>query len=744
MKQDKSYISYLTSYPPRECGIATFSQDLSSAMNKRFNPTLKSKIIAINDNCTNLYNYDKKKVIMQLNEDDIADYIRIAKRINNSKKIKIVSIQHEFGLFGGEEGSYLIPFLETLKKPVIVTFHSVVPNPNEVRKKVVRFIVENSSAVIVMAHKAVEILRDDYELKTDNIHVVYHGIPAVPFQPTELAKNKLGLKGKKVLSTFGLINRGKGIEHIINALPPIVKIFPNLLFLVIGETHPVVRKNEGEKYRNSLIRKVKKLGLEKNVKFYNKYLNLQEIIDYLLATDIYISAALDHNQIVSGTLSYALGCGKAIVSTPYLYAQEVLANNRGMLVKFEDSESITKAIDRILSNESFRKELEQNAYAYSRPMTWSNVAASYLKIVNKVKKLKDEVTEKYPHVKLNHLKRLTDKFGIIQFTNPSDTEIHSTPDIESGYTVDDNARALIVAVKHNSLFNSRSSLKLIHTYLNFLKYAQNEDGSFENYISYNREKLNREYTEDAFGRTIWACGYTIFKNNNKDVLQKAENILQKSLSLISNLNAPRAKAFTILGLYYYSKIRHDDNLILKIKELADSLVEHYYKESSEDWKWFESILSYANSKLSEALFAAYRITSDIKYFKIAEESLNFLSNLVFIDGNYSPIGQNGWYNRSGKRALFDQQPIDTASMVQTCLFAYRLTRNENYYKKAVLAFNWFLGKNFLNQMMYDESTGGCFDGLSNSSVNLNQGAESTISYLMARLSLEDLKKSKIK
>ncbi|TKJ16988.1 hypothetical protein CEE44_00430 [Candidatus Woesearchaeota archaeon B3_Woes] len=733
--KNQSYVAYLSSYPPRECGIATFTKDLTNSMNKRFNPQLKSKIIAINDNSTNIYNYNKKKVIMQINEDDIEKYINMAKEINQSKKIKIVNIQHEFGLFGGDDGNYLIPFLETLEKPVVITFHSVVPDPDESRKKLIQFIVSHCSAVIVMANKAIEILREDYEVDTDHIHVVPHGIPEVPFQSTKSAKNKLGLQDKKVLSTFGLINKGKGIEYVIESLPPLVKKFPNLLFLIIGETHPVVRKNEGETYRNSLIKKIKDLGLEKNVKFYNKYLDLQEIIDYLLATDIYMSSALDQNQIVSGTLSYALGCGKAIISTPYLYASEVLSDNKGILVKFADSESITKAIDKILSNKNFKKELEKNAYDYSRRMTWSNVSTQCLKIFNQIERLREGVTKKYPAIKLTHLMTMTDDFGIIQFAN------HSNPDKNSGYTVDDNARALIATIKHHSLSKSKSSLKLINTYLNFLEHSQNKDGDFHNFIGYDRKPLlNKGYTADALGRSIWACGYTIFKNNKDDIKYKAKKILTKTLPLIPKLESPRAKAFTILGLYYYNEVYKDKKIVSQITKLADSLVEGYKEESSDDWKWFEKILTYSNGKLPMSLFAAYQATNKKEYLKIAEESLDFLSNLTFLDKKFVPIGHKGWYKRDGKRAFFDQQPVDTSVMVQTYLFAYKTTKNPEYYDKAILAFNWFLGRNSINQMMYNESTGGCFDGLSPTSVNLNQGAESTIAYLLARLDLEEIKK----
>jgi len=730
-KLNYSKVCFLSNFPPKECGIATFTQDLVTALDKRFNPRLKSRVVALNE-MASFYNYDSR-VVMQLNKEDIADYIEIAKKINSSKKIKLVCIQHEFGLFGGEYGNYIIPFLETLEKPVVVVFHSVLPTPDELRKRVVKFIASKCAAIIVMANSAIDILHEDYGIEKKKIYVVPHGIPNVSFKPAEHFKKKLKLDGKIILSTFGLLSKGKGVEYMIKSLPGLIKKYPNLLYLVIGETHPAVRKQEGEEYRNSLLKLVEELGLKENVKFYNKYLSLQEIIQYLLASDIYVCTNLDKNQIVSGTLSYALGCGKAVVSTPSVYAREILANNRGVLVKFEDPESYTEVIDKILSDRELKENLEKNAYAFGRQMTWQNVANLYLNIFNKVVKLREDVTEKYPKINLHHLKTLTDKFGCIQFSELS------VPDRSSGYTVDDNARALIVASLHKKLFNSEESLELAKIYLNFLEKSQDENGVFKNTFK-KMDEGEEMYSEDAFGRAIWALGYAFNKIDDVEVTEKAKNLFDSSFSKISRLSSPRAKAYAINGLYYFYKKYGDEKIKLKIKEFADFLVGLYKKESSENWQWFEKYLTYSNSKLPEALFLAYEITKNKEYMKIAEKTFEFLSKLMFIDNELSPIGQNGWYNRNGKRAFFDQQPIDAASIVQTCLIAYSITGNKKYYEKSVLAFNWFLGKNHLKQMLYNETTGGCYDGLGKESINLNQGAESTISYLMARLMLEEVKR----
>ena len=732
LKFENSKICFLSNFPPKECGIATFTQDLISSLNKRFNPKVKSRVIALNEE-SNLYNYDSR-VMMQMNRDYLADYLNIAKKINRSEKIKLICIQHEFGIFGGEYGSYIIPFLDAVKKPVAVTFHSVLPNPDTLRRKVVNFIGEKSAAIIVMADAAVEILNKEYGISKNKIYVVRHGIPDTLFKETEPFKKKLRLENKIVLSTFGLLSSGKGIEYMIEAIPHLTKKYPKILYLVIGETHPIVRKNEGEQYRNKLIKLVQKLKIENNVKFYNKYLDINEIISYLLATDIYVCTNLEKNQIVSGTLSYALGCGKAVVSTPNIYAEEVLSNERGVLANFKDPKSFADAIDKILSDKEFKKRLEHNAYSFGRSMTWQNVSSNYLSIFNKIVKLREETTEKYPVIKLNHLRTLTDQIGCIQFSKLA------IPDNYSGYTVDDNSRALIVSTLHNKLYSSELSKELSRIYLNFLEKVQDDKGKF-NDIEYESKNLIPS-SEDSLGRTLWALGYLISNSTNQEFIEKSKKLFDKAYSLIDEIDSPRAKAFSIIGLCDYYKKYQNEEILSKIKTLIDSLIELYKKEATEEWNWFESYLTYSNSKLPEVLFLAYELTKKEEYLEIAEKSLEFLSRLVFFKDELSPIGQNGWYNRNGKRSFFDQQPIDASSMVQTYLTAYYITKKKEYYDKAVLAFNWFLGKNHLKQMIYNEVTGGCHDGLSKESINLNQGAESTIEYLIARLMLEEIKKQK--
>ena len=648
-------------------------------------------------------------------------------------KIKLVCIEHEFGIFGGEEnGEYLIAFLDKLEKPAVVTFHSVVPNPSDERKRVVMSIAKRSKAITVMAASAVDILVDNYGVDRNKIHVIHHGVPSIDLlKDNTSVKRSLGLDNRFVISTFGLINKGKGIEYAIKALPNIVKKFPNVLYLIIGETHPIVRKQEGEEYRNKLIRLVEKLGLKDNVKFYNKYLTLEEIIEYLKASDLYIYSALDKNQIVSGTLAYAMSAGKAIIGTPSIYAKEVLADGRGVVVEFKNVKSMEKTIFDIIENPSLRKNLEKNAYAFSRQMTWPNVATNYLNVFKKFIDVKKNIgIYKLPKLKLNHLFTLTDETGIIQHAK------HSMPNRDTGYTLDDNARALIVATMHYNLYKSEKSLRLINTYLSFIFHSQMENGLFHNLMSYDKRFIDDVGSEDSFGRALWATGRLVNSSVNTNLKASAKFVFDNGVKHIYELDSVRAKVFSLIGLYNYYQVYPNEDVRDKIKSLADKLVENYKQISGNNWFWFEDSLTYSNGKIPEALYLAYAVTKNETYLDIAEKSLNFLSSLLMLDGKLVLIGHKGWYKRGSERAFYDQQPIDASSMVQVYMTAFKITEKKEYYDNAFLAFQWFLGRNLLNQTVYDEATGGCFDGLLPNCINLNQGAESTISYLLARLNLE--------
>ena len=725
-KKRESQILFLGTYPPRECGIATFTQDISNAVARTLFPHIKVKISAMNRNGINIYNYSDR-VVHEINDADMDSYIETAKKINADKKIKLVCIQHEFGIFGGEYGNYLIPFLEVLEKPCVITLHSILPNADNSMKKVIQSLDKKIKAFIVMAEKGKHILREQYKVKSD-VHVIPHGIPTIPFESSSKEKKLLGYERKTILSSFGMVGPGKGYEEVIESLPEVVKKFPDTLYLVIGETHPAVRKEQGESYRNFLEEKVKRLGLQNNVKFYNKYLTISEIIRYLKATDIYLASNQDPNQITSGTLSYALGAGRPVISTPFLHAQEAVNQHRGLLTKFKDSESFTKSLLTLLDDPSKRKSMEKEAYHYTRSMTWPNVAIAYEQVFNKYADLTTKTSRILPPIKMNHLLKLTDNFGIIQFAN------NTNPHLDSGYTTDDNARALMACIKYYHHFKDVSKLNQIKIYLNYLNHVQQFDGRILNYVNKDKTLDKERWTEDAHGRALWSLGTLLATPNlPQEIKSKAQELFKKALLPLRNFTSPRAIAFSIIGISQYQERTNNQENLQTIIELTERLISHYKDNSTQEWKWFEKYLTYSNSKLTEAMFHAYQTTNNEKYLEIAEESLNFLNSITFEEDIFVPIGQQGWYLKDGKRAYFDQQPVDVASMVQTLITANKITNKDEYMDLALNTFEWFLGKNSLKQIVYNEHTGGCYDGLGEHSININQGAESTVSYLLARL-----------
>lgn len=723
-------ILILSSYPPRECGIATFTQDLLTAFNKKFNPLVKTQVCALNEQATSIYNYNSN-VVNQIPAIELDNYVDLAKKINASNNIKIVNIQHEFGIFGGKYGDYLIPFLQTLEKPVIVTFHSVIPKPDKYLKKVVQIIAEKSRALVIMNKLSQKILLRDYNIPQYKIFYIPHGIPQVAYERNKIYKKQLGLEGKTVLSTFGMLSKNKGIENAIRALPKVVEKFPNIIYLIVGETHPNVRKKDGEKYRNFLNNEIEKLGLNNNVRFYNKYISLEEIIHFLQATDVYLSTPIDPNQSVSGTLSYALGCGRPAISTPTQYAKHIINGKNGVLVRFHRSDDIAKAILSLISSEKNMQLMGAQAYKDTRSMIWPNVAESYFKLYKKFTKIEAE-KNKLPEIKFDHIIKLTDGFGIIQHAR------YSRPEKRFGYSLDDIARALIACAMHYKNNPSPEIENLMNVYIKFIKFAKRKNGSFINIVSYKKEK-NKIIEEDVQGRTIWALGYIIAQDYLPQTIRKeALKLFNSAFPYLKNIKAPRSIAFAMNGLYFFLKSYPKQIKTKRVFEkLADRLVDFYKINGSYNWYWFENCLTYSNSKLPEALFYAYDLLKKKNYLKIAKSSLKFLESITFGPDYYSPIGQKGWYFKYKERSYFDQQPEDAATMVQTKIVAYKITKNKKHLEDALKAFQWFLGKNHLGLMVYDELTGGCHDGLGKYDLNLNEGAESTISYIMARLSFED-------
>jgi glycosyltransferase involved in cell wall biosynthesis len=727
----KDTVLFMSTYPPRECGIAKFTRHLQEAIDRKISSLVKTGIIALNHDGVNMYNYPKN-VKYEINDSDLNDYIEVAEKINNSPNIKLINIQHEFGLFGGEWGDHLLLFLEIVKKPVIVNFHCVLPDPNEKLKRVVRETCKRAQEIVVMTPVAVKILKEMYGVE-GKINVIPHGIPSTSFENQERAKKMFGLQDKTVLTTFGLVSQDKAYEQVIKALPEVVNKYPNLVYLIVGETHPNIRKEYGEEYRNGLIKLVHQLGLEKHVKFYNKYIADKEIIQYIKASDIYISTGMNPNQITSGTLAYAMGFGRPVIAVPFLHAKDIVTPERGLLAEFDNPESFTNAILKLLGDENLRKDMEKHAYHETRHTTWSNVAFHYCELFNKYLGIESEDAKTLPKINTSHLMRMTDNFGMIQFAT------QAMPHQVSGYTLDDNARALLVAAKHYEKFKEFKYLGLIRTYLNYVKYVQGKDGKLYNLVDENKKIDEESWSEDAQGRAIWALGYLVScQNMPADFKREALDVLTRALNSSKNIQSPRAVAFIIQGLYFYDQVFHNKKTQKRISGFAEHLVSLYERTSRKDWKWFEEYLTYANSKLSEALFYAHLVTNNKKYLEVAEESLRFLIDETFKESIFVPIGQGGWYQKGGERMYYDQQPIEAAYMIESLIVAFKTTRREEYRMRAFQAFKWFTGENSLKQMVYNENTGGCYDGLGERTVNINQGAESTLSYLLARINMMDV------
>jgi glycosyltransferase involved in cell wall biosynthesis len=736
-------ILFITTFPPRECGIATYSQDLILAINNKFSYSFSIKVAALElKNDKHIYNED---IYAVLETDNSHSYLELAENINNNNKIEIVLIQHEFGLFYGNEDDF-ISFLNLINKPKIVVCHTVLPRPDETFKLHVQNINNAVDAFVVMTKNSARILENDYSVNQDKISVIPHGTHLVEHTDKEVLKEKYGLTGKKIISTFGLLSSGKSLETTINALPAIVKEQPEVLFLIIGKTHPTVFKHEGEQYRDSLKARIKELELENHVQFVDEYLSLAVLLEYLQLTAIYLFTSKDRNQAVSGTFSYAISCGCPIISTPIPHAIEVLEGRSGITIDFENSIQLSEQVIRLLGDAKLRNELSANGIHKIAPTAWQNSALSHTALFEKIAKEPMTLNHKIPKINLNHFKRLTTPFAMIQFS------IINQPDSNSGYTLDDNARALVAMCQHFELRQNPSDLKYINRYFEFIKFCFQPEGYFLNYVDENKKftKQNDENLEDSNGRAIWALGYliSIGKILPDELNEKALKMMQKAVVNVNSIHSTRAMAFIIKGLYYSNVRKKSAENVSQIKHFANKLVQMYKHESTNEWKWFEGYLTYANSILPEALLCAYLATDEQSYKEIAKTSFDFLLSKIYNNKKIRVISNRGWLNH-GEEINYDkvggEQPIDVSYTIMALSKFYNEFKEKDYLKKLDIAFSWFLGNNHLNQIIYNPSTGGCYDGLEETYVNLNQGAESTVSYLMARLTMEKhLNKDEVK
>ncbi len=728
-------ILLISSYPPRECGIATYCQDLIRSLQGHISPSIKLQVCALN-NGSPLANYPEE-VIYQLDSNQLDEYIWLGKEINQNDDIGMVFIQHEFGLFAGDYGEALMGLLYTLHKPVLITLHTVLPSPGNGHKHIIQSMANIAEALIVMTHSARRILIDEYLIDQEKVHVIPHGTHAVETKDVPALKRKYGLEGKKVVTTFGFIGANKNIETALAALPAVVAQFKNVVYLVIGKTHPEIIKQEGEMYREQLSVQVSKLKINEHVHFINKYIALNELLDLLQMTDIYLFMSKDRHQAVSGTFAYAMSCGCPIIATGIPHAKEMLTDQTGILVDFENPEQTSQALIQLLSDEKRCTSMSLNATQSSKTSEWKNVAAKHTRLFQSILP-HTSITLNLPEISLKHIKRLTKGDGIIQFANVAE------PDTTSGYTLDDNARALVALCMHLKETNDSRDLLLIEKYLDFVCACQRPDGLFFNYMNINRTESEQNETvnlEDSNGRAIWALGTLLA---HAQILPyrfiiKAQLSLGAALQEIQQFESPRAIAFCIKGLYLYNSTCTQTDVEHIIHKLSTRLAQKYLDTSKDGWHWFENYLTYSNSVLPEAMLYAYLSNKegDVVFKNIAKESFDFLLEQIFTDTRIKVISNNGWMHKGSQRDRHGgEQPVDVAYTIES-LYQFHQEFPADYYgEKMEIAFSWFLGNNELCQLMYNPTTGGCHDGMEKENINLNQGAESTICYLMARLTMD--------
>jgi glycosyltransferase involved in cell wall biosynthesis len=724
-----SKLIFVTSYLPRECGIATFTNDLINAIKNQMDDSIEIEVCAL-ENGHQGFDYPEE-VKYVLDATKLEQYQEIAEKINEDYQVKTVMIEHEFGLFGGEWGDYLLNMVDVLVKPVFVTFHTVLPHPEKKIFQIFKNIADKAEKIVVMTNSSRQILIDDYKMHGDKIKVIPHGTHMILWKNNEKAKERFGISHRPIITNFGLLVRQKSIETAIDALPEIKELFPDVLYLVLGKTHPELKKIEGEKYRYFLEKKVKQLGLEENIQFVNKFLDLDELHDYLSITDIYLFTTKNRNQAVSGTFIYAMSSACPIIATSIPHAKELLSKDTGILVDFEQPQQIARATIRLLNDENLRKRMSKNAFYKTRYTIWENVAN---KIMELFRPFIEHSNYRYriPPINLEHIKHLTTDRGIIRFSN------FDIADLDSGYRLDDNARALIALGQHYELTKKPSDLKLINTYLDYIIYCQKSDGSFINYVDKDGSiniRNNTANLNDTNGMAIWALGFLLSQDNfNKLMLDKAEICMQKALTNVENIHSPRAIAFIIKGLYYYNLKKYDRKITTFIKVLADRLLEYFNKVADKNWHWFEEYLTYSNVLLPEAMLYAWKATGNICYHIIAKATFDFLLSKVFKDGCIKVISNDGWIRKTKKSQKgYDELPINVAYTIMSLDLFYSELGEPQYFTKLNIAFDWFMGLNHLNQIIYNPATGGCYDVLEKDGVNLNQGAESTTSYLLARM-----------
>ncbi|HEY6077865.1 MAG TPA: glycosyltransferase family 4 protein [Polyangiaceae bacterium] len=739
-------IALIGNHLPRQCGIATFTTDLGNSIANAA-PSAEVVVVAMND--AGREHAYPERVRFEVAEDEIAAYRRAAQHLNASG-VDVVSLQHEYGIFGGKCGSHVLTLLRELRMPVVTTLHTILTSPTPLQRSTLDAIIALSERVIVMSEHGASTLRELHQVPASRIDVVPHGIPLAPLGAH--GKSQLGFAGQAVILTFGLLSPDKGVEYVIEAMPAILKRHPTAIFVVLGATHPHVKERHGEAYRLELQSRVRRLHLEQSVVFHDRFVDDAELAEFLAAADIYITPYLNPQQSTSGTLARAVAAGRAVISTPYWHARELLADGRGMLVPVRDSAAIAQAADELLSDDAARARIGELAADHARSSSWPNVARSYLRSFEQAlegQRQRRTLPQSWelappadlPELNLDHLRLLTDDTGLLQ---------HATFDVpryREGYCVDDNARALLLMtlLEETSSARPKQIRSAAARYLAFVAYAFNPDtGRFRNFMGYGRDWLEHTGSEDSHGRAVWALGTVVGRSAEPGRQGLARELFQLALPPLTSFSSPRAWAYSLLGINEYLRPFRGDSGVQALRQtLVEKLHALYRRHATPDWLWFEESLSYSNARISQAMIASGEAMGSEEISNIGLQTLNWLAeNQLSAEGLFAPVGSNGFQRRGGEKADFDQQPVEAAGMVSACLDALRVSGDARWARYGRGAFDWFLGQNHLRLPLYDASTGGCRDGLHRERLNENQGAESTLSFLIALLELRSAEASR--
>ncbi len=733
-------VALIGNHVPRQCGLATFTTDVATWVKSTLGPGSDVFVVAMNDRPEG-YDYPPM-VRFEVLANNPRDYPRAADFLNLSE-IDLVCLQHEFGIFGGPRGSYVTDLLRDLRKPVVTTAHTVLPDPEPQRRKVLAEVCSLSDAVIVMSGKSIEFLEEYYGVPREKVYLIHHGVPDMPFGDPDDYKARWGLEGRTVLLTFGLLHPRKGIEYMIQAMPEIVERFPEAVYVVLGATHPPVKLREGEKYRFSLKQLARDLGVEDNVIFYDRFVSLEELTHFLAGCDIYVTPYLDLNQVVSGTLAYALGLGKPTISTPYFYAEELLADGRGVLVPVKDAGAFAREALGLLCDPAGMEEMRHKAYALGHAMRWEEVSRQYVDLFERViagrrtaprapaPPRKAVLLRDLPRPRLDHLARLTDQTGLIYAAH------FDIPDRSSGYRAEDNALALAAVVLCRVVQpDDEVSLALARTYIGMLRYMQRPDGRFHNLLNYDKSYADDSGGEECQGKALLGLGLTVALEENEGLVSFAKLMFDEAMRDLV-LTYPRAMAYAACGCYHYLTRFGGASLVeAAVEKYAGGLVEAYEKAAGDGWSWFEDSLTYANGVLPRALFLAYRATREERYREIAVESLEFLIGTCYRDGMFDLVGDQGWHARGAERARFNQLPIEASSITEACVDAFMVTREDRYLELGRAAFEWFLGRNAGNRPLYDFALFACADSLMPHGVSPDKGAEATVQWFLSLLRIQ--------